>query len=101
MDKLMDAVKAMPKMLTGSELVSALTVLPEVDEKICYAGDAERLIALSDLYRIYLPSQMSLEIYSKLYLSLIRSLQKKNTILAVCLKCSKESYRRECAADQP
>ena len=40
-------------------------------------------MALSDIYRIYLPSQMSTEIYSKLYLALLRSLQKKYTKLAV------------------
>ena len=83
MDKLMDAVKAMPKMLAGSELASALTILPEYDESIRNESEAVRLMALSDLYRIYLPSQMSMEIYSKLYLSLLRSLQKKNTTLAI------------------
>ena len=83
MDKLMDAVKAMPKMLAGSELASALTILPEYDENIRDESEAVRLMALSDLYRIYLPSQMSMEIYSKLYLSLLRSLQKKNTTLAI------------------
>ena len=40
-------------------------------------------MALSDLYRIYILSQMSLEIYSKLYLALLRSMQKKGTKLAV------------------
>lgn len=83
MDKLMDAVKTMPKMLAGNELASALTILPEYDESIRNKSEAVRLIALSDLYRIYLPSQMSMEIYSKLYLSLLRSLQKKNTTLAI------------------
>lgn len=83
MDKLMDAVKAMPKMLAGSELASALTILPEYDESIRKESEAIRLMALSDLYRIYLPSQMSMEIYSKLYLSLLRSLQKKNTTLEI------------------
>lgn len=83
MDKLMDAVKAMPKMLAGSELASALTILPEYDGSIRNESEAVRLMALSDLYRIYLPSQMSMEIYSKLYLSLLRSLQKKNTTLAI------------------
>ena len=43
---------------------------------------ATRLIALSDLYHLYVPSQMSVEIYSKLYLALLRSLQKKHTTLA-------------------
>ena len=79
----MDAVKAMPKMLAGSELASALTILPEYDESIRNESEAVRLMALSDLYSIYLPSQMSMEIYSKLYLSLLRSLQKKNTTLAI------------------
>jgi hypothetical protein len=34
-------------------------------------------MALSDIYNIYIPSSMSVEIYSKLYLALLRSLQKK------------------------
>lgn len=83
MDKLMEAVNAMPKMLSGSELASALTILPEYDESIRKENEAVRLMALSSLYNIYLPSQMSMEIYSKLYLSLLRSLQKKNTTLAI------------------
>ena len=83
MDKLTEAVKAMPKMLAGDALASALTVLPDYDESIRNEDTATRLMALSDLYSIYLPSQMSMEIYSKLYLSLLRSLQKKNTTLAI------------------
>ena len=80
---LMDAAKVMPKMLAGNELASALTILPEYNESIRNESETVRLMALSDLYRIYLPSQMSYEIYSKLYLSLLRSLQKKNTTLAI------------------
>lgn len=83
MDNMVDAVKAVPKMLTGGELVSELTILPEYDESIRTESEAVRLMALSDLYRIYLPSLMSMEIYSKLYLSLLRSLEKKNTTLAI------------------
>lgn len=83
MGNLMDAVKAMPKMLSGEELLSAMTILPVYDNSIRNENEAVRLMALSDLYNIYLPSQMSMEIYSKLYLSLLRSLQKKNTTLAV------------------
>ena len=70
-------------MKSGQELVSALEVLPEYDPSICTADAPVRLMALSELYRIYVPSQMSLEIYSKLYLALLRSLQKKGTKLAV------------------
>lgn len=94
MDNL-DSVKAMPKMLTGNELASALTILPEYDESIRNESEAIRLMALSDLYKIYLPSQMSMEIYSKLYLSLLRSLQKKNTTLAI-----KQRYENNRAIQQ-
>lgn len=70
-------------MKSGDDLLSALEVLPEYDDTIRNADVPARLMALSDLYRIYVPSQMSLEIYSKLYLALLRSLQKKGTKLAV------------------
>ena len=40
-------------------------------------------MALSDLYNVYIPSQMSMEIYSKLYLALLRSIQKKQTTISV------------------
>lgn len=72
-----------PPMKSGNELVLALSVFPEYDETICNENEAVRLMALSELYKIYVPSQMSLEIYSKLYLALLRSLQKKGTRLVV------------------
>ena len=70
-------------MKSGQELISALTVLPEYEESIRYENQAVRLMGLSDLYRTYIPSAMSLEIYSKLYLALLRSLQKKGTQAAI------------------
>ncbi|MDO4354909.1 MAG: hypothetical protein Q4E13_00175 [Clostridia bacterium] len=78
-----EAAKALPQMLSGRELMAAMTVLPDYDEFIRNESPSVRLMALSDLYRVYLPSQMSGEIYSKLYLALLRSLQKKGTKLAV------------------
>ena len=83
MSNLSDVINILPPMKSGNELVSALEVLPEYDASISVADVSVRLMALSDLYRIYVPSPMSLEIYSKLYLSLLRSLQKKGTKLAV------------------
>ena len=74
-----DIISYLPKMKTGDSLVSALSVLPPYDETIRLQSEAERLIALSDLFRVYIPSPMSTEIYSKLYLALLRSLQKKTT----------------------
>ncbi len=76
-------IHLLPPMKSGQELITALEVLPEYDPAIIAADTPTRLMALSDLYRIYVPSQMSLEIYSKLYLALLRSLQKKGTKLAV------------------
>jgi len=83
MSNLSDVIRILPPMKSGSELLSALEVLPKYDAAICDADAPVRLMALSDLYRVYVPNQMSLEIYSKLYLALMRSLQKKGTKLAV------------------
>lgn len=78
-----DILKLIPEMKAGNALISALSVLPAYDENIRSQNEAVRLIALSDLYRIYIPSPMTTEIYSKLYLALLRSLQKKMTKTAV------------------
>lgn len=78
-----DIIKSIPPMLTGGELRQALAVTPEYDQNIRYDSAAERLIALNNLYDVYYPFEMSTQIYSKLYLALIRSLQKKTTKLAV------------------
>lgn len=67
-------VEKMPEMLSGKELYDRLTDLPEYSEEVRRKSQTERLIALSTLYDIYLPSEMSVEIYSKLYLALLRSL---------------------------
>lgn len=83
MDRLTEIIKALPEMMAGKELLSAMTSLPDYDNSIREESEAVRLMALSDLYQIYLPSQMSMEIYSKLYLALIRSLQKKGSKVAI------------------
>ena len=76
-------IKSLPDMLSGKELTEALKIVPEYAAEICNASVPLRLTALSDLYSIYIPSQMSVEIYSKLYLALLRSVQKKGTKLAI------------------
>ncbi len=86
-----ELINTLPKMLSGEELISAMTVLPKYSEQIRNESASARLVALSDLYRIYLPSQMSAEIYSKLYLALLRSLQKKTTKEAV--RQQNENYK--------
>ena len=57
----------LPPMLSGDELRKALEVLPPYSESVQNEDAATRLMALSDLYQIYIPSTMSVEIYSKLY----------------------------------
>ena len=87
----MSLIQKMPPMLSGSELERALTILPEYDPAIVNANEAMRLIALTDLYKVFVPNQMSREIYSKLYLALLRSLQKKESKLRV--KQTLENHR--------
>lgn len=83
MNKLIDVVKLLPEMKTGTELIKAMSVFPEYNEDVVNENQAVRLMALSELYNLYIPSQMSIEIYSRLYLALTRSLQKKGTKLAI------------------
>ena len=88
---MIDFTTKLPEMKSGNELISALSIIPEYDETICQQNQAVRLMALSDLYQIYIPSQMSLEIYSKLYLALFRSMQKKGSQMAI--KQRYENYK--------
>ena len=76
-------ISQLPSMKSEKELYSALLNLPMYDGSICQSSATERLIALSDIYDIYIPSEMTYEIYSKLYLALLNSLKKKSTRAAV------------------
>ena len=77
-------IKELPDMLSGDELQKAMSIIPKYDKQVQeYGNMTERLLKLSDIYNIYIPSQMSAEIYSKLYLGIIRSMQKKGNKLAV------------------
>lgn len=78
-----DILQYIPPMLSGKELDEKLAVLPTYDKSIIEKSTTERLIAMQDIYRIFIPNSMSREIYSKLYLALLRSLQKKHSILAI------------------
>ena len=79
----MGIIMKLPTMLSGWNLDAAMEILPDYDPEIIYESDAARLIALSDIYRVFVPNQMSREIYSKLYLALLRSLQKKEGIVRI------------------
>lgn len=60
--------KMMPEMLMGKELEEAMLSLPPYNPEICRADAATRIMALTDIMEIYVPSQMSFEIYSKIFL---------------------------------
>ena len=78
-----DYAKMLPALLSGDALVDALKDIPEYDASVTGQDTAVRLMKLSDIYKIYLPSQMTVEIYNKLYMATVMSLQKKGTKLAV------------------
>lgn len=85
-------IEQMPKMMLGKELEVAMLSLPPYDPAICQADAATRLMALNDIMGIYLPSQMSFEIYSKIYLAMLHSLKKKQTVEAV--RQGNQNHRR-------
>lgn len=85
-------VMQMPKMLMGKELEGAMVSLPPYDPQICNADAATRIMALNDITRVYVPSQMSFEIYTKIYLAMLQSLKKKQTADAV--KQGNQNHRR-------
>ena len=92
MDKTL--LQFIPEMLTGKTLDDALRIAPEYDDSIQKAPAAERLVALQDLYRIYIPTEMSREVYTKLYLALLRSFQKKQSLSAIRQFCENQNRIR-------
>lgn len=85
-------IEQMPKMLMGKELEEAMVSLPPYDPQICKTDVATRIMAVNDIAEIYIPSQMSFEIYSKIYLSMLHSLKKKQTVEAV--RQGNQNHRR-------
>ena len=77
-----NVLNLLPPMLVGEELDKALEILPDYDSSIRDKSVPERLVALQDIYKTYIPNAMVKEIYTKMYLSIIRSFQKKQSILA-------------------
>ena len=76
-------IKKLPPMMAGKKLEDALMILPDYDPEIAFETEAVRLMALSDMYKIFVPTQMAKEIYTRMYLSLLRSLEKKESKIAV------------------
>ena len=73
----------LPRMLFGDELTKALSVYPPYSPEILKEGPAERLLALSSIYDVFIPSAATAEIYTKLYLACHRALEKKGSVTEV------------------
>lgn len=67
----------LPDFLCGDELINQLQILPKYNKNIADETMPTRLLALSELYDIYIPSQLSIDVYNKLYMALLRSIKKK------------------------
>ncbi|WP_026659823.1 TniB family NTP-binding protein [Butyrivibrio sp. AC2005] len=78
-----DYVSLLPHFLSKDLLLDALTVFPDYDDSVREENTVNRLMRLSDIYSLYLPSPMTLEIYNKLYLATVMSLQKKNSRVVI------------------
>lgn len=86
-----DLITRIPPLLSGDALITALQYLPDYRDDIREEDIATRLMSLSEMYSIYYPSVMSVEIYNKLYLATVMSLRKKNTKLSVIQRNSNYS----------
>ena len=87
-----EVLKIMPEILMGNDLNQALQVKPAFDPWIRNAPAARRLLALQDIYSVFVPNAMSREIYTRVYLSLMHGLKKKLSINAV--RQSNENFKR-------
>ena len=73
-----ELVVQLQDLLTDDDLLKALSVLPLVKSE--FKNKGERLIASMDIYRVYIPNKTIVAIYNALYLSVVCSLKKKNSI---------------------
>lgn len=78
-----DLSKNLPPLLTGKELLARMTCLPDYDSGYRNLPANERLLKLTDLYRVFLPTSMAIEIYNKLYMMTSMSLQQKGGVASI------------------
>lgn len=81
--KNIDFASMLPPLLIGDELTTVMTSLPDYDDSIRTAPASTRLLKLMDIYRIFIPTSMTTEIYQRLYLMTSMSLRNKGNAAAV------------------
>lgn len=75
-----DYSKLLPKMLFGEDLKNTLQILPDYDSSVRNLDAGTRLMELMNIYKVFVPQNLSLEIYTKLYMMTVMSLQQKGTV---------------------
>lgn len=81
----MDNVKEqLNNYLSGEELINALTVLPPYRDGLTKVTD--RLTALLDVYKIFIPNKTAVDIYNRLYMAILNSLDKKYSLEEIALQ---------------
>ena len=78
-----DFAAMLPQLLLGDELVTAMTTLPNYDQSVRERSASERLMLLSDIYKIFIPTSMATEIYQRIYLMTRMSLQNKGSVSSI------------------
>ncbi|MBQ7065289.1 MAG: ATP-binding protein [Lachnospiraceae bacterium] len=84
-------------MLVGEQVKNKLKRQPSYEESIRTESQAVRLMELNKINSFYLPSDMSVEIYTKLYLAMVRSMQKKESKLVIQQRNINGKNMRACA----
>ena len=66
----------LPPLLTDEELIKALEKYPTFND-VSNLSKSSRLIHSQDLYKVYVPNEMSVEVYNQVYLLLLQSCVRK------------------------
>lgn len=75
-------LSGIPCIMGKEEFFASTVYYPPVPEKTGNMAMEARLVSLQELNELYLPTEMSLQIYYKLYSAMQRSMEKKvNTVL--------------------
>ena len=81
--KELDFANMLPPLLLGDELTTAMTCLPSYDSSVRTLSATERLMQLTNIYKVFVPTSMATEIYQRVYMMTSMSLQSKGTVESV------------------
>ena len=81
--KELDFASMLPPLLLGDEMVTAMTCLPSYDSSVRTLSATERLMQLTNIYKVFVPTSMATEIYQRVYMMTAMSLRNKGSIASV------------------